>query len=367
MESYKFIAWADTHWDKLASKCISLEDTDQVERAVFKRAREGNFDFTVFAGDRYLRREPQDEVKVRADRVIEDHVNISLNPHFHLIGNHDWVDNTRKWHTSESLKRFPSVIVMDESKTHAYKNIRIHALPADFTFEKSDYEIDNTCFNLFVFHDAVSGTFLNEARTITYDGGLFIGSIDQPEFDLVLAGDIHIRQNIPFKNTQGSYLGSVIQRTRADAHAQRGWTEYTVSRETDKDPWTIVKVFVPLRNYFSKETFHVDAKTEVTDLILHRNILVDQLVEVKLTGGRADVDRLADDPYWDHIAKNNSVRYLDVLRGYEAQISDQTVDMSESSSILQDLELYLDAGFSSLGTLSRDNIFSKVNKMSGGV
>ena len=55
MEVIKFIAWADTHWDKLASKCVTLEDTEKVERAIFERARTGGVDFTLFAGDRYLK------------------------------------------------------------------------------------------------------------------------------------------------------------------------------------------------------------------------------------------------------------------------------------------------------------------------
>ena len=103
---YKFIVWADTHWDKLGAKCVTLDDSEVVERAIFERARTGNFDFTLFAGDRYLKREPSDETKVRADRGIYDLVHKGGKPHFNLIGNHDRVDNTMKWHTAECLKLF---------------------------------------------------------------------------------------------------------------------------------------------------------------------------------------------------------------------------------------------------------------------
>ena len=30
MDVYKFITWADTHWDKLGAKCVTLDDTDRV-------------------------------------------------------------------------------------------------------------------------------------------------------------------------------------------------------------------------------------------------------------------------------------------------------------------------------------------------
>jgi DNA repair exonuclease SbcCD nuclease subunit len=234
MEVYKFIVWADTHWDKFASKCVTLDDTDIVERAIFERAVSGGFDFTLFAGDRYLKREPDDETKVRADRVIYDLVHTGNIPHFHLIGNHDWVDNTRKWHTAESLKLFNNVYVMDQAKTWKYKNVRIHSLPADFEMDMSQYEIDPSCLNLFVFHDMVAGTFMNEDRTMSFDSGMPLSDIDRPEFDFVFAGDIHIRQPFPFQNTYGGYLGSVVQRTRADSNRERGWTEMTFTKSGSK-------------------------------------------------------------------------------------------------------------------------------------
>ena len=50
MTQYKFLSWADVHWDKFAAKCVTLADTDEVERAIFQRAIDGQFDFTLFAG-----------------------------------------------------------------------------------------------------------------------------------------------------------------------------------------------------------------------------------------------------------------------------------------------------------------------------
>lgn len=363
---YKFIAWADIHWDKLGAKCISLNDTDQVERAIFQRAKEGGFDFTLFAGDRYLKREPCDETKVTADRIIEDLVHPGGIPHYHLIGNHDYTDNTRRWHTAESMKRYNNCVVMDEAKTYRHKEVLIHSLPADFHFDKSKYAIDPGLFNLFVFHDAVRGCFLNDAHTQAYDSGLDLSSIDLPEFNLVLAGDIHVRQTLPFRNTQGGYLGSVLQRTKADSNIERGWTEYTIEKSSVSNSWSISSKFVPVRNYFTRVSFNIGQSTKAEDLAIPEKDLVDQLVEVRLTGSKVDVDRVADEPYWSTLSNRYRCRKIDVLRAYEAQQYEKVVDLSMSSSLTEDVEIYLDSGFASIGNLSRDRILGKVAELRGG-
>jgi len=68
----KFIIYSDIHYDRLGARCVTIEDCEAVERAVHTRFVEGNFDFSVFTGDRFLKREPEDEVKPRAYRVLHD-------------------------------------------------------------------------------------------------------------------------------------------------------------------------------------------------------------------------------------------------------------------------------------------------------
>ena len=363
MDVYKFIAWADTHWDKFGAKCVTLDDTDRVERAIFERARQGGFDFTLFAGDRYLKREPDDETKVRADRVIYDLVHQGSIPHYHLIGNHDWTDNTRRWHTAESMKLFNNVFVMDQAATWKYKNVSIHALPADFEFDFSKYVINPHGLNIFVFHDTVVGVYMNEQKTLKFDTGLLLEEIDRPEFDIVFAGDIHVRQAFPLKNTRGGYLGSVVQRTRADAHSERGWTEITATNTGSG--WSFDVKFVSTRNLFSKVAFSVNEKTQVKDLVIDRSDVEDQLVEVKLMGDKAHVDRIADDASWKRLGQELGARRIELLRAYEAAQSEVVVDLTSSDSVLGDLELYLDSSFSSLGQLKREAIVDTVRRLSG--
>ena len=365
MEVIKFIAWADTHWDKLASKCVTLEDTEKVERAIFERARTGGFDFTLFAGDRYLKREPDDECKVRADRVIYDHCMKSDIMHYHLIGNHDWVDNSRRWHTSESLKMHRKLLVMDQAATYRHGNVRIHALPADFPMDMSKYEFERDTLNIFVFHDTVAGTYMNEEKSLKFEHGMSLEEFDKKEFDIVLAGDIHIRQPFQLVNTHGGYLGSVVQRTRADAGVPRGWTEVTA--ENMGDGWTFEVKFVPTKNLFTRVSFQVDRDSQFKDLVIPKEDVVDQLVEVKLVGDKADVDRIAEDPGWALMEDHFKARRIELLRAYQAQESELVVDLTKSDSTSGDLELYLESQFASIGNLNREEILQTVKELSGEV
>lgn len=367
MDIVKWIAWADVHHDSLGARCVTIDDTTLIEEAIFKRAAEIQANFTIFPGDRYLKREPIDEVKVKADKILHDYVHKGSIPHFHLVGNHDWVDNTMKWHTGEAMKMFHNCVVMDRSSTHLLgDNVAIHALPADFEMDIKNYEIDPGRLNIFVFHDAVRGCFLNEAKTQTYDSGLDLASIDLACFDLVMAGDIHVRQQLPFKNTWGGYLGSVCQRTKADANTERGWTEFTATRTSPTAKWTFESKFVPVRNFFTRVSFLVNEGTKPTDLIIPEKDMIDQLVEVKLGGDKKDVDRIADDPYWKAFGIKSHVRHLDILRAYETQQSDKVVDLTASDSIIGDVELYIDGNFSNLGGLTASQIIDKVAELRGG-
>jgi DNA repair exonuclease SbcCD nuclease subunit len=365
MQEYRFIAWADTHWDKFGAKCITLEDTDVVERAVFKRAQETNVDFTLFAGDRFLKREPDDETKVRADRVFYDLVHPGTIPHYHLVGNHDWVDNARSWHTSESLKLFNNVNIMDTARTYTFRDVRIHALPADIHLDLSCYTIDPKYLNIFVFHAPVRGSYLSDDKTSFIDSGVPLSEIDLPQFDFVLAGDIHVRQAFPLKNRRGGYLGSVVQRTRADSNVLRGYTEITASRESYTKPWKFKTRFVPTRNFFTRLGFAVDSSTVFENFKFHPEQFTDQLVEVKLSGDKNDVDRVAEDLGWRKLEKEFSMRRLEIIRDYEIQQSETVVDLSSSNGFMDDLELYLGSKFSSLGNIPQEKIIEAVRSIKG--
>ena len=361
----RFLAYSDIHHDRCAARCIELEDTIEIERQVHQRVIDGDFDFSIFCGDRFLRREPEDEVKVKADRALLQVLQGRQVPHYHLVGNHDWTKNNREWHTSESIKYLgQNMTVLDKCGSYESRKYVIHALPADMPFSMDDYCPVTDKFNLFVFHGIVKGSLIADSSERVFEDGINIAQIDQAAWNFVLGGDIHVPQTIPFRNTKGGYLGSVLQRTRADADKQRGWLEVTATQDLkSQGKWDVKADFVPTRNFFHKETWRIEPDTRFEDLKINMDYISNQAVEVKLLGDKADVDRIADDKRWANFQEFEQAKTIEVVRDYKAEQSESVIDLSTSSNIFDDLTLYLDSGFAKIGNLSRDKIFEVVQKV----
>jgi DNA repair exonuclease SbcCD nuclease subunit len=369
---FKFLIYADIHYDRLAAQCVTFDDCAEVEKAVHDRVVDGGFNFSVFLGDRFLKRNPEDEIKTRADRVLMEALHNVRRPqsckHFSLIGNHDWVTNSRRWHTSESLRlldRDGRLEVMDQARTYVVPNppVLIHALPAGLAFDFSKYEINPNCFNLFVFHDMLKGSFMDDTYTMKFDSGINITDIDRPEFDMVMAGDIHVPQKFPLHNTQGGYAGAVLQRTKADADRERGWVEVSVSGEPGN--FSISTEFHPTSQLFSCFVFEVGPQTQFDNLKIPDGAVDGKRIEVKLVGRKEDVDRVSEDPRWANYTDLLRARKLDLARDYVSETKNAVVDLSTSNSVTNDLALYLDSGFGSLGALSREKMFETLAQVEG--
>lgn len=362
----KFIAYTDIHHDRFGAKCISLEDTLDIEHQVFQRAFEGSFDFTLFCGDRFLRREPEDEIKTKADRLLKENLHYASVEcpgfqHYSLVGNHDWVHNSMKWHTSESLKGLENMWIFDGSYfTVQHQSYCIHGLPSGFNFDMRLFQVDPNKLNIFMFHDIVKGAYSDENGIHQFPDGISITDIDRSEFDLVLAGDIHVPQRLNLKNTTGGYIGSVLQRTRADANRPRGWIEVQANQVSGK--WEIETTFVPVKEFFSRVVFEVDSSTEFDQLNIPDEVVEGKNVEVILRGRKADVDRLSDDPKWKNYELFGCARKIDVAKGYEVEQSEVVVDMTKSTSLVDDLEAYLNSGFVDIGNLNRESLVEEVIK-----
>ncbi len=367
MTVVRFIAYGDIHHASQAARCLNLTDTLRVEEAVHQRVQEGAFDFSVFLGDRFLKREPEDEVKVKADRCLLRCLNTRPTiPHYHLTGNHDWTRNNRDWHTSESLKGVENLHIIDEPSTHSNAPFAVHALPADVPFDMSQYQVNTDLFNLFVFHGIVRGAAMSEGHTKTFTEGIDITQIDRSEWDFVLAGDIHVPQILPFKNTKGGYAGSVLQRTRADADKIRGWLEVTATQE-DSGEWVIESIHAPTRNFFHRESWDVGSDFNYEDIILDEVYVNDAAVEVRLKGDRADVDRVADDERWSNYKTLHNARNIEIIRQYQvSEDAEISIDFTASGSVQDDLSLYLGSGFANIGTLPADKIFEVIERLMKG-
>jgi len=366
MKRIRFLAYSDIHHDRKAARCITLDDTVNLESQIHHYIRDGGFDFSVFGGDRYLKREPEDEVKVRADvALLSARQGERAVPHFHLVGNHDWTKNDRGWHTSESLKYLMDsdqyLFVMDTPESITCGNAVIHSLPADVPFDMANYQVDPERFNLFIFHNVVRGSFIADNSDAVFQDGIAVSEIDRPEWDFVLGGDVHVPQQIPFRNTRGGYLGAVLQRTRADADQERGWLEVTATN--NGSGWEVETEFKPTRNFFHRETWEVGPDTKFEDIRIDERYVDDQAVEVKLVGDRKDVDRVADDPKWANYTDIMMARSIEIIRDYKVQQKEAVVDLTSSTNAVDDLGIYLGSGFANIGNLNQDKIFEVLQRM----
>jgi DNA repair exonuclease SbcCD nuclease subunit len=331
-----------------------LEDCEGIERQVRDRMVCGSFDFAIFCGDRFLKREPEDEVKTRADRLLQC-MSPSV-PHVHLIGNHDWVSKAMNWHTSESLAGLSSkLVVLASPQSVSYGIVGIHALPSGYVMDMSKYQINKQYLNVFIFHDMIQGCKLDDNGKVIAGTGMRLSDIDRPEFNLVFGGDIHIPQKLPFKHTQGGYVGAVLQRTRADADCERGWLEVTADQTSTG--WHADIEFVPTRNFFTRLAFDVDDSTQFENLTVDSQKVEDLAVEIELRGTKVNVDRLAGDSRWNNYLEYHNARSISILRKYKSVQKEAVVDLSETSGVLEDLHAYIDSGFVDLGTVSKQNLF----------
>jgi len=238
-------------------------------------------------------------------------------------------------------------------------DILIHSLPAGFEMDMSVYDIDSSALNIFIFHDMVMGCMLDDQGRVLAESGIQLKEIDRPEFDLVLGGDVHIPQRLPFKNTTGGYVGAVLQRTRADANCERGWMEVTATR--NKNSWNFDIDFVPVRGFFTKFSYEVTEETAYESITLDESSIVDTCCEVELNGSRTDVDRIANDPRWKNYEEYCGVRSIQITRKYKIEQQEAVVDMSESVGVFDDLKIYLESGFVDIGNLSSGKINEMIN------
>lgn len=368
-DKIRFIVYSDIHYDKLAARCITLDDCLKIEENIMRRVEIDNFDFTLFCGDRFLKRDPEDEVKTKADKLLSEWVKYNNKPHFNLIGNHDWVTNSMKWHTSKSLEYSVAdglIINMDYLSVYdcAHLPIKIFAVPSGSDVSTLGQMIVYKDFlNIMVFHDIVSGSYADDDEKQVFGSGVDINLLDKECFDVVFGGDIHVPQMLPFNNTMGGYVGSVMQRTRADANKARGWLE--VESVFDGKKWNTECQFMESRGFFVRYDIEVgkdDTFESITNKI-DEDEIYNKFIEFKFTGLKVDIDNILNDGRWNNLVNLLNVRGIDFVRMYGVENKDVVVDMSNSDTVMDDLNLYIDSGFVNIGNISKQSLMDTLGNV----
>ena len=228
----KIVSFSDVHFCH-SWPLVTLEDIVLVHKRLADYCAEVQPEIVLFLGDRYRARQPKDDVREAADRCLRD---LSAVQEYHggyvacEVGNHDRRSESYNAGNTYSSVRvfkdvFKNVIVMDEPRTYEIGNwpIAIHALPAGYGAGAGKYEIHDGKFNILAFHGIVHGALLDQAGRISARGGIPLEFVDDPRWDAVLGGDVHIGQQFELKHTFGGYVGSMLRLTEDDADDKRGF------------------------------------------------------------------------------------------------------------------------------------------------
>lgn len=248
--SLRILAYADIHHGE-RSNGRTQSDMVEAEDLITQYAIDNNVDWVVFAGDAFKSRNPHDECKTRwldcrlrrTDAFAKlCHGTGRAIHQLDVVGNHcRWYKADHSGHVFEALELAERLVentgvlrhvISDTAKCFVHNRepgrpaVAFYTLPAQVTDTKDwwmSLEDDDSCIRVCVAHGMVKGCALNQAGTVKAAEGIPLEMLDREEFDFVILGDIHIAQQLPFKNTRGGYVGSTLQLDDADRGEDRGF------------------------------------------------------------------------------------------------------------------------------------------------
>jgi hypothetical protein len=354
----KVLAYADIHHGEYANG-RTQSDMIEAEKFVTRVAIDEGADWVVFGGDAFRSRNPHDECKTRwlgsrADRMEALEQSAQLFKHsvhqLDVVGNHcRWYKAQDSGHVYEALELLYKSSFTDATMNalHISAQQELYApekdprvvfftLPAQVEFNQALWDHPE-CQNednirICVFHGMVKGCLLNP-NGHKADTGIPMEVLDQPYFDFVIGGDIHIPQIFDFSNTQGGYVGSTLQLDHTDAGEDRG----VITIEFKKGEFEPRVKFIPFP-HAKLEALDWSAKDPLPDLAPYAGSLLRLRIKDAGAISTIDLEHLIDQV-------RSVVRHLEVVPiGGGAQ---KSVEMEQSAAPilgpLDDFNRYMDS------------------------
>jgi DNA repair exonuclease SbcCD nuclease subunit len=330
----RFLAYSDLHLHHYTSG-LTLADVKAVEMEMLQLAIKLKVDFILFAGDRYVSRNPMYEVAVASDSSLKE-ISDSGIPWYGLVGNHcRLTKNDFKGHILNHVglypKDMPNIHVMDQRSIYGVHTqgglVNIHAVPAGHDPAGFDLSSD-AAFNICAFHATTIGSaFHNGTLAPT---GLSVSSFDKRGFDVVVGGDNHTRQEINgLTSCRGFFLGAPCQHNWSDEGASRGFTLFTlIPGQTMPDP-----IFYPSSSpKFVKANWSVADMPTLMAAISSISGWENNIVKLTI-GGPATILNDLDLSLWKNKLRDISkARTIDVKLNYDVltQKTVSTVPVSDT-------------------------------------
>ena len=234
----RLVAFSDWHvchsWP-----LITLDDIEAVHVRLVAYVQEHRPDLVLFLGDRFRAREPKDRVRAVADVGLRQ---LAAAQAAHggiiglLVGNHDrYSESVGAGNTYSAMRVWgdvmPNAWLMERPGTYIPRpDVAIHALPASFPYVAEQYAPLPEAFNIFVFHGLIAGATYDRAGNVPIKHGVKMADLDNPAWDLVLGGDVHVGQRFNLHHTTGGYVGSTLRLTEGDGHQPRGWLDVVLQK-----------------------------------------------------------------------------------------------------------------------------------------
>jgi DNA repair exonuclease SbcCD nuclease subunit len=218
---------------------ITLQDVVNVTDQFIDICKNTSTDLILFLGDAAMSRNPMYEVSLAINTFFKKLNDLNI-PVYVLPGNHDSITkNDHGLHNLTHLKLYPrdlhNIVVMDKRELYKIhlKNgtVALHAVPAGHEpINLQPEPPSGATWNICLFHTMVIGS--KYSNGMPAEEGLNISSLDK-EFDLVIGGDNHNRQELfGFKNAvAGYYVGAPMQHNWGDVGSERGFMEIEFDTE----------------------------------------------------------------------------------------------------------------------------------------
>lgn len=175
----------------------------------------------IFAGDRFKPKRPDPYMRDLADARLAK-FNVNKMPVICLVGNHDMYDKAGRWNSYGGAKTWADgtyVDIISSPEITQINGINFIFLPYGYhTIDES--WITPRDKTIVIFHDEVKG--VSNYGPFRASGGIAPATLDRPEFDLVLGGHIHLRQELPFTNTMGYHIGTPLERIEDGDQGPKG-------------------------------------------------------------------------------------------------------------------------------------------------
>lgn len=196
-----------------------LLDTLNVWDWVLETAQAKQADLVIFGGDRFKPHNPPAWMRDLADERMRRFAEAGM-PLACLLGNHDQYDKSGRWTSYGGVRVFMSseVYLFTEPGTLDVTGARFHFLP--YGSKDQSLELSKTDPNIVIFHDDVKG--VSQYGRMIAQNGLPQEVLDRPEYDLVLGGHVHLRQELPFHHVPAIHIGTPLERIEDGDQGEKG-------------------------------------------------------------------------------------------------------------------------------------------------